>query len=433
MDHARAVVAVLLSPQGRAAVAAGETGVLIRLMRQAIEWTQQDLADQSGYSQSTISRLERGVSRAAQDTVILADIANALGAPPAALLGVSSHLDQTPILDGVDRRDVFGGAAGLVMAVLLPRDIATPGRIDAAQAAQCWTALHRLEELDQCHGGAAVYQVAEAMAQRLQDALRRGSYLPAVGRELQGVTAATMEYAGWLAYDAGWQQKARHWWLETCHAADLSGITDARVTALASMSLQASNTPGGGRETVGLVHAARTAAQEGQPPSPTLLSLLAAREAVGHAHIGDRAATVSAISQARQWLDHGRQGDEPFWLDFWGPANLARHETRVALATRNGKSAELAARAALASSDADAFPRNHIAYTVGLASILTQRGQLDEAISVTSDAIHGIQEVQGSGRIIADLHRTLDLLGQQKYAPAKDFAGAARLLLPASQ
>ncbi|MGH3820930.1 MAG: hypothetical protein ACRDRE_24955, partial [Pseudonocardiaceae bacterium] len=90
-------------------------------------------------------------------------------------------------------------------------------------------------------------------------------------------------------------------------------------------------------------------------------------------------------------------------------------------------------RAALASSDADAFPRNHIAYTVGLASILTQRGQLDEAISVTSDAIHGIQEVQGSGRIIADLHRTLDLLGQQKYAPAKDFAGAARLLLPASQ
>ncbi|MGH3792273.1 MAG: hypothetical protein ACRDQ9_16070, partial [Pseudonocardiaceae bacterium] len=277
------------------------------------------------------------------------------------------------------------------------------------------------------------YQVAEAMVQRLQDALRRGSYLPAVGRELQGVTAATMEYAGWLAYDAGWQQKARHWWLETCHAADLSGVPDARVTALASMSLQASDTQGGGRETVDLVHAARTAAQEGQPPSPTLLSLLAAREAVGHAHIGDRAATVSALSQAHQWLDHGRQGDEPFWLDFWGPADLAWHETRVALATRNGKSAELAARAALASSDADAFPRNHIAYTVGLASILTQRGQLDEAISVTSDTIHGIQEVQGSGRIIADLHRTLDLLGQQKYAPAKDFAGAARLLLPASQ
>lgn len=432
MDHARAVVEVLLSPQGRAAVAAGETGRLIRLMRQAAEWTQQDLADRSGYSQSTISRLERGVSRAAQDTVILADIANALGAPPAVLLGVSGHLDQPPILDGVDRRDIFGGAVGLAVAVLLPQAVATPGRIDAAQAAQCWTALRRLFELDDRHGGATVYQVAEGMARRLQDALRRGSYSSAVGRELQSVTAATMEHAGWLAYDAGWQQKARHWWLETCHAADLAGVPATRVTALASMSLQASYTPGGGRETVDLVHAARTAAKEGQPPSPTLLSLLAAREAVGHAHIGDRAATVSAISQARQWLDHGRQGDEPFWLDFWGPANLARHETRVALATRNGKSAELAARAALASSDADSFPRNHVTYTVGLASILAQRRQLDEAISLTSDAIHGIQEVQGSGLIIADLHRTLDLLGQQKYAPAKNFARAARLLLPAS-
>lgn len=348
------------------------------------------------------------------------------------LLGVSSHLDQPPTLDGVDRRDVFGGAAGLAVAVLLPQAVATPGRIDAAQAAQCWTALRRLFELDDRHGGATVYQVAEGMARRLQDALRRGSYSSAVGRELQSVTAATMEHAGWLAYDAGWQQKARHWWLETCHAADLADVPATRVTALASMSLQASNTPGGGRETVDLVHAARTAAQEGQPPSPTLLSLLAAREAVGHAQAGDHAAAVAAVSQSRQWLDHGRRGDEPFWMDFWGPADLAWHETRVALVGGKGKSAEVTARAALASSDAGTFPRNHVAYTVGLSSVLTQLGQFDEAISVTSDAIHGVQEIQGSGRIIAQLRRTVDLLGQQKYAPAKNFAGAARLLLPAS-
>jgi hypothetical protein len=87
------------------------------------------------------------------------------------------------------------------------------------------------------------------------------------------------------------------------------------VSALAMMALQASNTPGGGRETVDLAHAARTAA--GDQATPILLSLLTAREAVGHA---------------------------------------------------------------------DAFPCNHVAYTVGLASILTQRGQLDEAIGLTSDA-----------------------------------------------
>jgi transcriptional regulator with XRE-family HTH domain len=429
MDYSRAVVAALLSPQGQAAVAAGQTGTLVRLMRKAREWSEQELADRSGYSQATISRLERGVSRAAQDMVILADVAQALGVPPAAL-GVSGLSDQPPILDNVDRRDFFGGAAGLAVAVLLPQAVVTPGRIDAAHTVQCWTALHRLFELDDRHGGATVYQVAEGMARRLQDALRRGSYSPSVGRELQSVTAATMEHAGWLAYDAGWQQKARHWWLETCHLTDLSDVPDARVTALASMSLQASNTPGGGRETVDLAQAARAAAHD--QASPTLLSLLAAREAVGHAQACDHAAAVSAISQSRHWLDQGRRGDEPFWLDFWGPADLAWHETRVALVGRKGKSAEAAARAALASVDITSFPRNHVGYTVGLSSVLTQLGQFDEAISVTSDAIQGIQEIRGSGRTIAELRHTVDLLGQQKYEPAVTFATVARRLLPTS-
>ncbi|MGH3867370.1 MAG: helix-turn-helix domain-containing protein [Pseudonocardiaceae bacterium] len=50
-------------------------------MREARGWTQHDLADRSGYSQPTISRLERGVSRAVRDTAVLADVAQALGAP----------------------------------------------------------------------------------------------------------------------------------------------------------------------------------------------------------------------------------------------------------------------------------------------------------------------------------------------------------------
>jgi transcriptional regulator with XRE-family HTH domain len=430
MGHSRVVAAVLLSPQGRAAVAAGEIGTLIRLMRQALGWSQQDLADRSGYSQATISRLERGVSRAARDTVILTDLAQALGVPPA-VLGVSGQSAQPSILDDVERRDFLGGSAGLAVTMLLPQDVATPGRIDAAQAAQCWTALCRLFELDDRQGGATVYQVAEGMARRLQDALRRGSYVPSVGRELQSVTAATMEHAGWLAYDAGWQHKARHWWLEACHRAELAEVPDARVTALASMALQAGNTPGGGRETVDLAHAARVAA--GDRATPILLSLLAAREAVGHAQTGDRKAAVSAISQACRWLDHGRGEDEPFWLDFWGPADLAWHETQVALATGNGKSAELAARTTLSHADTGAFPRNHTLYTINLASILTRLGQLDEAIAVISDAVQQVDSVRGSGRIVARLNRTVDLLGQQDYPPAKTFATAARRLLPASR
>lgn len=432
MVDAPAVAAVLISPPCRAAIAAGESGTAVRLIRRAIGWTQHDLADRSGYSQATISRLERGASRAARDTAVLTDLADALGVPPAAL-GATNRSAQRPILDDMDRRDFLGGTVGLAVTALLPQGVATPGRIDADTTAQCWTALRRLEELDAQQGGAAVLQMTEEMARRLQAALRRGSYLPSVGRELQSVTASTMEHAGWLAYDAGWSQRARHWWLETCHRADLAGVPEARVSALASMAsmaLRAGDDPGCGREAVALTHAARSAA--GEHATPTLLSVLSAREAVGHARIGDRAAASSCLTEARRCLDQGRRGDEPFWLDFWGPADFASHETRTALAIGNGRAAESAARAALASVDAKAWPRNHTLYTARLGSVLTRRGQLDEAITVTSEAIEGAHAVRGSRRAISDLHRTVDLLGQQKYPPAATFAAAARRLLPSS-
>ncbi|MGH4019674.1 MAG: hypothetical protein ACRDT0_10660, partial [Pseudonocardiaceae bacterium] len=347
--------------------------------------------------------------------------------PPAAL-GLAGDPDRRPILDGVERREVLGGGVALAVSALLPQGVARPGRIDAAGAAQCWTALRRLEELDAQQGGATVYQMAEEMARRLQDALRRGSYLPSVGSELQRVTAAAMEQAGWLAYDAGWPQRARHWWLETCHLADLASIPEARVTALASMALQASDDPGRGAETVALTQAARTAADQA---TPVLLSLLAAREAIGHARSGDCTAAVSSIAEARRWLDQGRRGGEPFWLDFWGAADLAWHETRTALATGNGKLAEIAARTALTSVDAEVWPRNHTLYAVRLGSLLTRLGQLDEAIAVTGDAMRRVDAVRGSGRIVSDLHHTVDLLGQQNYPQARTFAAAARRLLPA--
>ncbi|MGH3772581.1 MAG: helix-turn-helix domain-containing protein [Pseudonocardiaceae bacterium] len=424
----RAVIAVLVSPRCCAAIAAGATGTVVRLLRETHNWTQQDLADRSGYSQATISRVERGVSRAARDTAVLTDLAVALGVPPA-VLGVASDLGQRPILNGVYRREFVGGTAGLALMVLLPQSVATPGRIDAADVAQCWTALRRLYQLDERHGGGTICELTEGMARRLQDAFRQGSYPPEVGRELQRVTAATMEHAGWLSYDAGWQDRARQWWLETRHFADMAEVPGVRVTVLASMALQASYL-GSGAETVELIQAARKIATH-DPENLPLLSLLAAREAIGHAQAGDRGAAVSALGEARQWLDRGRRGDEPFWLDFWGPADLTWHETRVALIAGQGKSAEAAARTALASVDAVSFPRNRTLYAAGLGLILAQRGQLDEAISVTTEAIQGVHAGLSSGRSVASLHGTLHLLGQQKYPPAATFSAAARRLLPA--
>ncbi|MGH4021431.1 MAG: helix-turn-helix domain-containing protein, partial [Pseudonocardiaceae bacterium] len=122
MDHSPAVAAILVSPQGCAAIASGEAGTVIRLARQAVGWTQHDLARRSGYSQATISRAERGLTRAARDTTVLTDLAEALGVPPAAL-GLAGDPDRRPILDGVERREVLGGGVALAVSALLPQGV----------------------------------------------------------------------------------------------------------------------------------------------------------------------------------------------------------------------------------------------------------------------------------------------------------------------
>ncbi|MFC5141019.1 helix-turn-helix domain-containing protein [Actinomycetospora rhizophila] len=431
-DEKATVVAALLSPEHRTATAAGDAGSVVRAARKALGWSQGELASRVGYSQATISRLERGSTRAAQDAVLLADVADALGVPPAVLgLATARAGPAGTNLDDVRRRDFLGGAAALTAAALLPQAIVSPAAVGQPEIDQAWRALERLFELDDLQGGAQVYQVADAMATKLGAALNQGRFTADVGRQLAGVAGTTMEHAGWLAFDAGQNAAARSWWLETIHLArDLGEAPTAHVAALASMSLQASGDPTRAREASTLADAARTAA--GGEATPTLLSVLAAREAVAHAQRGDAVAAKAAMSESRRQLDHGPRADEPLWLQFWSPADLACHETRVALALGHPGIAETSARAALATADERRFPRNHAIYSARLGSVLARRGQLDEAISVTADAVKRIDQLSGSRRIVADLTTTVDHLGTRSYAPAQHFATAARRLLAAA-
>ncbi len=420
------VIAALLSSSGRAAVAAGDTGAVIRIARQALGWNQHELARRSGYTQPTISRLERGVSRAGRDVTVLADLAGTLGVPPSTL-GVLPPAAKPSTLDDVDRRTFLSSTIAVAVAAMLPQTVASPAQIGVADVAQCWTGLRRLFELDDHHGGATVYEISSEMANRLQDALRRGTYGPAVAQELQAVTAASMEHTGWLAYDAGRTDAARRWWLETCHLADVAALPQARVTALTSMALHAT-TSGAPREALDLISAAQSIA--GSAASPTLLSLLSARQAVALAQTRNAAGAKTAIATARRFLDRGKQPDEPLWLEFWNPADLACHETRVALALGEARNAEQFARSAVEFSDSAAFPRNHAIYELRLGRVLARVGQLDESIAVTGRAINNSEVLSGSRRIAADLHATLSLLDGHDYGPAKTFAQAARKIAP---
>ncbi len=345
------------------------------------------------------------------------------------LVGLTGLTGESTV-DIVNRRDFLGSAAALTAVALLPHKVTSLARIEQGDINQTWIALERLFQLDDQHGGTMIYPVAVAMAQKLDAALKQAYFTDSISQQLRVVTATTMEHAGWLAYDAGQDASARRWWLEAIHLArDLGNVPDAHIAALASMSLQASGDYRRARETISLAQAARSAASH-RTPSPTLLSILAAREAIGYAQLGDKEAARSSIAEARRWMDQGPTPDEPLWLQFWCPADLASHETRAALALDDKISAEKSARSALLQSDEQRFPRNHALRSVRLGAVLTKTGQLDESISVTTNTVKRIDQISGSRRIVNDLSENLNQLLAQSYEPARQFAMAAQRLLP---
>lgn len=109
------------SARARALLEAGDAGGAIRLARQARGWRQEDLGNATGYSRSTISRLETG-DRAGTDLAMIRAVAGEAGVPPAFLGAVLRIPGPPPVTvastatseeDPVRRRQLLalGGAA----------------------------------------------------------------------------------------------------------------------------------------------------------------------------------------------------------------------------------------------------------------------------------------------------------------------------------
>src|SRR6266545_1328884 len=172
MDTPPQVLNALTSPRGRAAVASGNAGAILRVVRQELQLRQADIAARAGYSQATISRLEKGQIR---DLTVTGDVADALGVPCDVFRGLAGQAILGPRVEDVERRDMLKAALAVASSAMLPAAVADADRgkrIGASAVNECWRALERLHGLEAQYGGAAV------------------------GRKLRQVTAATMIQAG---------------------------------------------------------------------------------------------------------------------------------------------------------------------------------------------------------------------------------------------
>jgi tetratricopeptide (TPR) repeat protein len=233
------------------------------------------------------------------------------------------------------------------------------------------------------------------------------------------VTSAATENVGWTAFDAGRNDVARRWWLEALHAADLAEDTNTRAIVLLSMGLAAHQERRGG-EAVDLADAARRAAPDA---TPLLASLTAARSGLGHGRLGDKAEVVRSFATAQSLLDRGPAENDPPWIGFWGPSDLATHEARAWAAVGDHATAIRAARESVAAAD-PLMSRNKAIYRLNLAWMLAQHGDVDEAIDNVGPQLLAARK-NTSRRVTDLLDRTVHAIGG-RGAAGRDFAAWAR-------
>lgn len=428
VDATDDVLSALTSAEGQRAVASSDTGAVVRVVRRRLGVKQVDLARRSGWSQPTISRVEKGLNR---DPAVLADLADALGIPHSIFSDLASGSMPSSV-DDMDRRGFLESVTAVAALAMLPpslTDLASGTRIGASTVRQSWATLARLDQLDATHGGGAVYELTTSVAKQLIEALGSANYGTAIGRELRGVASASAVKAGWRAYDSGRSEAARRWWLETLRLHELgSGAEEARLRALAAMSKDASD-QGNGRDGIALAQAAaKVGANLG---SPAMMSFAAAREAIGHASVGDQPKSIRALRRARMLMDRDAAYDRPAWLTFWGPSDIASHEMRCGRLLESPRTSREAARTAADLVTDDTSPRNRAIYDVYLAYELAHAGRLDESIALGTEVLRHTA-LTGSGRIRVELKATATLLARHDYQHAKDFALTAHRILSAS-
>ncbi len=409
------------------ALADRDIGTTFRIYRRWTGITQQDLAEMiGGIAQPRISAIERGREQV-MSLNLIQRIASGLGVP-GHLLGLAPEvMDETCSAihdEDVQRREFHRLAASVLTGAALdwpdatwevaaspPGGVDAPVRIGDSDVARYRKHLEWLYELDNTYGGGAAYRLTVTAVQQMRRALDSASYSPTTGNTLARVLGEATEHAGWLAYDAGRQDDARYWWLEALAAAQTVDDDDVSTVAFASMSLAAS-TVGTPRDVINLARAAQRCAAIRN--TPRLRSLLLVREAVGHAAQGERKTTWSAFTQADNLVGTDTDAD-PYWLEFWGEADLACHRMKAAEILGDLDAAIQAAREAVVAVN-PRFARNHAAYLASHGRVLAVAGHLDEAMEITGQAILRTAGVD-SARIRSNIGRAVDILAKRDAGP----------------
>lgn len=365
-------------PEVRKAASAGDLGAVIRHYRERRRITEKELGKASGYSQSSISRLERRGNRS-YDLSILRRIAQVLDIP-LYLFGLS----EPP----VNRRDFIGAAAAFAVSSKLPKVPPAVVPYFSAQLAGHWQA-------DRALGPHLLIDTVEPQCRTVLQTVDASS--GTLHRDLLQLATAYTGLTGWLYQDAGDLTLCSRWLAETLELAHRANDRELVAYALTCKAMVRADA-GDGIGTLDLAEAALAV-------SPTLCAKAKAmavqQAAYGYALINDRASVDRRLDELAVLLEAVE--NRP-----WGGDRLTHSPSMILnrhRATCYGALGLAVEAAALW--EQTRLPTEHRdagVYLARQAAALADAGQPDEAAVLAAEGVRYLHET-GSARMRREFTR----------------------------
>lgn len=305
----------------------------------------------------------------------------------AAGVTVRASPTNTPPQDTtVHRRNFVLSGALLFLLPALPET----GRLGMSDIARIHEGEAQLTDLDSRHGSAEIAGAAARYIAHVEQAMRRCTYGSRVQTELNQSLGNLCALAGWLSYDSGQHDKARHWWDSGLRHSLLARNSTLQARIWSYMARQAVDL-GHGSEAVAIARAALDAA--GPRRDPRLSALLHNRIALGHAVDGRAARCEESLVRAQRAWDRV-SGEAPPWMAFVTPHEmLSQGSLCYGQLGRHARAVEWR-REAIEQGDGPAFQRNGFADQVLLAQELLSSGEVEEATVAGAKALGFLPRVR---------------------------------------
>ncbi|MGW2324207.1 helix-turn-helix domain-containing protein [Streptomyces sp. NPDC001700] len=392
-------------------------GEAIAAARHERGWTQQHLADMCGYSQSTISRRERGL-QSARDIEVLALVADRLGMAPA-VVGLAG---EAPHHAAVKRRDFLGTTAAAAGLGILPVPASAAGGatrrpVNPAVVGHLQQLRATLVQSDGLYGPHAAISAVHDHLTVIERQLLPAARGP-LRREILKTGAEWAEFAGWLYEDLGRPQQSL-WWSDRAMEWAQEADDPVRQAFVLMRKAQQSVGLGQRQRAIGLASAALRV--RGDVPARIRASAHL-QAAHGHALLGGELPALRALDAAQELVD----GDEAVNDQLGGYCNPAyARAQRAACHLRLGNPADAVATYQQALKHWPAiYQRERGLHLARLANAHAAHRAPDAACATAMDALNISRETE-SRRTTEELRRVVTSLAPwRRTAMVRDLTEA---------